>query len=486
MESDSMHPGASYCRKAGGGKLLPFVLLWVALVAVSCTPAVPSVPLSPALPAHFTATGTEVPAEQWWTSFDDPILNELVAQAFSGNPGLQAAWSRLSQAEAVARRVGADLAPTLDAAGRAAHLRNDDGIATRRTDTVSFGLAAAYEVDLWGRIRSERDAAVLDAAASREDIQAAAQSLAARVASTWFQLVEQYGQLELLDRQLRTNEQILELVTMRFRRGQVGAADVLQQRELIEANLGQQAQVKAQAGVLTHALAILRGLPPVRTEEPRIAVLPQPPPLPVTGVPAELIRRRPDLISASNRVMAAEKRTAAALAERFPRLSLSANLESESSRSADLFANWLANLAANLSGPLLDGGRLQAEADRTAAAAAEALHFYGETVLAALAEVEDALVREEGQRQFLSRLARQLEMAELVTERVRYRYLRGTEEYLRVLNALLTQQVLERNRLTAHRQLLQERIDLYRALGGGVLVKEQRSLAGRQQEKNKS
>jgi NodT family efflux transporter outer membrane factor (OMF) lipoprotein len=433
------------------------------------------------LPAHFSATGTEVPAEQWWTSFDDPILNELVVQAFSGNPGLQAAWARLTQAEAVARRVGAALAPTLDASGRAAHLRNGEGGTTRSTDTVFFGLAAAYEVDLWGRIRSERDAAVLDAVASREDIQAAAQTLAARVASTWFQLVEQYGQLELLDRQLRTNEQILELVTMRFRRGQVGAADVLQQRELIEANHGQQAQVKAQAGVLTHALAILRGLPPDRAVAARIAVLPELPTLPETGVPAELIRRRPDLVSASNRVMAADQRTASALAERFPRLSLSARLESESSRSADLFANWLANLAGNLSGPLLDGGRRQAEADRTAAAAKEALHLYGQTVLVALAEVEDALVREEGQRQFLFRLVRQLEIAELVTERVRYRYLRGTEEYLRVLNALLTQQVLERNRLTAHRQLLQERIDLCRALGGGVLVNEQRTIAGRNQ-----
>jgi outer membrane protein TolC len=179
--------------------------------------------------------------------------------------------------------------------------------------------------------------------------------------------------------------------------------------------------------------------------------------------------------------MAADQRTASALAERFPRLSLSARLENESGRSADLFANWFANLAANLSGPLLDGGRRQAEAERAAAAAKEALHLYGQTVLAALAEVEDDLVREEGQRQFLSRLVRQLEMAELVTERVRYRYLRGTEEYLRVLNALLTQQVLERNRLTAHRQLLQERIDLCRALGGGVLVNEQRTIAGRNQ-----
>jgi NodT family efflux transporter outer membrane factor (OMF) lipoprotein len=325
-------------------------------------------------------------------------------------------------------------------------------------------------VDLWGRVRSAREAALLDAEASREDVLAAAQTLAARVASTWFQLVEQHGQLALLDRQLRTNEQILELVTMRFHRGQVGAADVLQQRQLIEATLGQQAQGEAQAAVLAHALAILLGLPPDRQVTARTAVLAELPPLPQTGVPAELIQRRPDLLSASRRVMAADQRTAAALAERFPRLGLSARLDSEGGRGADLFTNWLATLAANLAAPLMDGGRLQAEADRAAAAATEALHLYGQTLLAALAEVEDALVREEGQRQLLARLDRQLETAALVTGRVRDRYVRGTEEYLRVLNALLTQQGLERTRLAAHRQLLQERIDLYRALAGGIVL----------------
>jgi len=456
-------------KKAGNIRILPVLLLWTSLV-VSCAPVVRPVPPPPVLPAHFSATGAEVAAGQWWTSFADPVLDDLVARAFAGNPGLQASWARLTQAGAVARRAGAALVPALDGAGSAVHLRNDNGDAIRSTDTVSFGLAASYEVDLWGRVRSAREAALLDAEASREDVLAAAQTLAARVASTWFQLVEQHGQLALLDRQLRTNEQILELVTMRFHRGQVGAADVLQQRQLIEAILGQQAQGEAQAGVLAHALAILLGLPPDRQVAARTAVLAELPPLPQTGVPAELIQRRPDLLSASRRVMAADQRTAAALAERFPRLGLSARLDSEGGRGADLFTNWLTTLAANLAAPLMDGGRLQAEADRAAAAATEALHLYGQTLLAALAEVEDALVREEGQRQLLARLDRQLETAALVTGRVRDRYVRGTEEYLRVLNALLTQQGLERTRFAVHRQLLQERIDLYRALAGGIAL----------------
>lgn len=463
-----MNPYTAFRQKAGRVRILP-ALLFLVVLALSCAPATRTVPQPPPLPAHFSGTGEEVAAGQWWTSFSDPVLDDLVTRAFSGNPGLQASWARLVQAEAVARRAGAALGPALDASAGAAHLRNDDGDTTRNTDTVSLGLAASYEVDLWGRIRSAREAAILDAAASREDIQAAAQTLAARVASTWFQLVEQHGHLDLLDRQLLTNQQILELVTMRFRRGQVGAADVLQQRQLIEANRGQKAQVEAQAGVLAHALAILLGHPPGRELPARTAVLAELPPLPQTGVPVELIRRRPDLISASYRVMAADQRTASALAERFPRLSLSARLDSEGGQGADLFANWLTTLAANLAGPLMDSGRRQAEADRAAAAAVEALHLYGQTVLAALAEVEDALVREERQRQFLARLDRQLEMAALVTGRVRDRYTSGTEEYLRVLNALLTQQGLERTRLAAHRQLLQERIDLYRALAGGFL-----------------
>ena len=389
----------------------------------------------------------------------------------AGNLSLGIAWDRLAQAEAVARRAGADLLPFVDSAASYSRTHARERVNGERTvrnaDEFSLGLAAGYELDLWGRVRSARDAAVLDARASAEDLHAAAITLSARVASTWYELVEQYGQLDLLDRQIATNEQVLELITLRFRRGRAGAADVLQQRQLVESNRGEKAQVEADAAVLEHALAVLLGVPPEESVAERVSTLETVPPLPAPGLPGDLIRRRPDVRRAFYQVASADERVAVAIADRYPRISLSARITSSGAEATDLFRNWLATLASNLLMPVFDAGQRQAEVEYTRAAAAEAFHTYGQAVLDALAEVEDALAREDGQRNRIESLDKQLELSSQVVERIRVRYANGAVDYLRVLAVLLNQQQLQRTRLTAERELVQQRIALCRALAGG-------------------
>jgi NodT family efflux transporter outer membrane factor (OMF) lipoprotein len=450
------------------GELLCLVLLQL----VGCSPAImqPAAPVT--MPAHFSMPGKQVLPEKWWTAFQDPVLDELVARSLAGNFDLRTAWDRLHQAEAIARQAGAELWPTLDAQAGAAHTWNSGDNSSTDDDTFSANLRAGYEVDLWGRLGSLRDAAVLDARASRSDLQTAALTLSAEVSSTWYQLVEQYGQLDLLIDQLAINEQVLDLVTLRFRRGQVGAADVLQQRELVASIQGQKALVKGQVQTLAHQLAVLLGLSPKTKVAPRIARFGPLPPLPQTGVPAALLRRRPDLQSAYFGIMAADRRVAAAIADRFPRLDLTAEAGSFSGEASALFDGWLATLAANIAGPVFDGGRRRAEVERTRAVASERIHAYGQTILAALREVEDALTQERRQREYIATLDQQLALAAKVVDRVRDRYIRGQENYLRVLDALLTHQSLQRSRLSAQLQLVQVRIDLCRALAGSWKLKQ--------------
>ena len=133
---------------------------------------------------------------------------------------------------------------------------------------------------------------------------------------------------------------------------------------------------------------------------------------------------------------------------------------------------WLATLAANLVAPIIDGGLRRAEVDRARAAASEELHNYGQIILDAMCEVEDAMVQEQRQRDFIASLNKQLKLAGQVIERVRDRYLQGTVDYQRVLDALLSQQELQRNLLTAKLDLVQDRIDLCRALGGGWALEQ--------------
>ena len=435
-----------------------------ALLASGCaTVELPS-PLAGDVPAEFSRSGAEPLPDRWWHGLDDAQLDSLIREALAENPSLKATWDRLAQANAIARRERATLWPTLDADARASRTINFEGPDSERYE---LGIAAAYEVDLWGRLRSSAAAARIDAEASREEVLAAAISLTAEIARTWYELIEQRGQLALLQQQIKTNEQILELVDLRFRQGQTVAADVLRQRQLVEQRRGEIHDVRSRIAVLEHQLAILLGRAPKSLQVADRQTMGNLPPLPATGLPADLIRRRPDVRRAFHDIHAASARVAAAIADRYPRIDLAASLTSAATSPGDIFSNWLATLMAQLMARIIDGGARRAEVERTEAVLAERVHLYEETVLAALKEVEDALERERRQHEKVASLRRQLEIADEVVERLRARYTQGAANYLDVLEALTTQQNLQSNLLTARRDLYFFRIDLARALAGG-------------------
>lgn len=447
--------------------------LCVLALATSCTVHEVKEPVAPvAVPETFTSTGVEAVPDRWWEAFGDPELNRLVGEALGRNLDLRVAWDRLDQSVALARQAGAAQWPSLDAVGRAGVTRakTDRSGAGKSTDTTEdymLGLQVSYEVDLWGRIRSVRRAAELGVTASEADVVTTAMLLAARVAITYYELIQQRATLTLLEEQLKTSETLLQLVELRFQQGTVGSVDVFQQRRQLESVKGQVPVARMRAAVLENQLAVLLGRPP----EDKVATLPPAipdlPPAPATGVPAALVQRRPDLRAAHARVAAADYRVAAAVADRFPALRLSGRVETGGTKFSDLFDLWLAGLVGNVAQPLIDGGFRAAEVERTRAVVAERLHGYGQSVLVALQEVEDALVQEQHQREFWRNVAGRAEIAGKEMERARQRYAYGVTDYLPVLAAIQAQQGLARQALEEERKLVQYRIDLYRALGGG-------------------
>jgi NodT family efflux transporter outer membrane factor (OMF) lipoprotein len=450
-------------------RLTPCSSLWIAiLVWVSaCASASHRAVLPEGTPERFSASGQAPLDVRWWLRFEDEHLNALMDRALVNNPGLLATRQRLAQARAVARKDGADQFPSVDMRGGFDRTTRRDPGLTATTKTWSAGVEAGYEIDLWGRARSDAQAANLDVRASESDLQTAAITLSANVGNTWYRLAEQHRQVALLANQLAINEQIRELVSLRFKRGLVRAADVLRQRQFAESTRGQMALARSRRAVLEHQLAILLGLPPLSAVADSTADLVSVPPLPDVGLPADLILRRPDIKKAFFNVMAADKRVASAIAERFPRLSLSGQATSSANSPGGLFEAWLFRLSGNLIGPLIDGGRRKAEVTRTKAVVAEGVQVYGQVVLGALAEVEDALVQETEQAVYLESLARQLVLSEQVILRVRDSYTSGGADYLRVLDALQTHQQLERTYLIAKRERIEYRIALCRTLGGG-------------------
>ncbi len=439
----------------------------ILLLLVSCTPTMSRQASSIQPQGKFSATGQAQLPEKWWLTFADPTLDQLIEQALADNLSLQGAWDRLDRARAVARQAGAELMPQLE--GNAGYSTTSTRVDSRTDSSHSYnlGLAASYEIDLWGRINSTREAAELDARASVEELQTAALTLSAQVATTWFQWLEQQGQVEILDQQLQTNRQTLELISLQFRTGQVGIADLLQQRQVVENRNGERVLANGRLQVLQNQLTILLGVPPDRAPALTPRKFSELPPLPATGLQSSLLERRPDVRSAWLRLLAADQRVAAAAADRFPRLSLTGRASTSAEQVEQLFDDWLASLAANLLAPILDGGRRRAEVERSQAVAMEALHSYGQTVLDALTEVENALAIEQRQQEYLASINRQLVLATQATGRIRDRYLNGAEDYQRVLISLLSEQQLQRTQITAHRELFENRINLCRALAGG-------------------
>jgi NodT family efflux transporter outer membrane factor (OMF) lipoprotein len=462
MRSIIIKPGSTFAKRYTAGCLTIFILL---LIGCSTQTFRPTAPIY--TEGAFSLTGQTQLPDQWWLTFEDASLNNLMNQALSENLTLKIAWDRFDRARAVARKAGADLVPQVDGAAGFNTERSRFNSRTDSSNSYSLGLIASYEVDLWGRIDSNQAAAELDAQASAEDLQAAALTLSAEVATTWFQLVEQRGQIEILKKQIQTNKQTLELISLQFRTGQVGIADLLQQRQVVETQRGELTLATGRERVLQNRLAVLLGASPTQFSLKATGNLETLPPLPATGLQSHLVEHRPDVRSAWLTLQATDHRVAAAVADRFPRLSLSGRASTTSEEFEDLFDDWLASLAANLLLPIIDGGRRRAEVERTESIASEALHQYGQTVLDALNEVESTLTQEEKLRDYLISIDRQLMLAKQATLRIRDRYLNGAEDYQRVLSSLISEQRLQRTRLTAKRELFENRINLCRALAGG-------------------
>ena len=446
--------------------MLVGLFVGVPLLLFGCAPSAETGSPPVTAPDTFSAPGTQPAPERWWTAFGNERLNALVDTATASNFTLRSTWERLRAAQAVVDRTSAGLFPSLDASAQGtvqdAQPETDGG-----AEQLQLGLNAAYEVDLWGRLQSQVAAERFRARATRADYQTAALSLSAEVVRSWVQLAEARSQRRLVTNQIATNRKVLNLLEARFKAGQIQSEDVLRQRQLLEATRQQRAAVESRVQVLEHQLAVLLGRPPQAGIDAPPDTLPDLPPLPTTGVPTDLVRRRPDVRRAYNLLRAADRDLAAAISNQYPRLTLSASASTATSDASALFKDWAYAFAGDLLAPIFRGGALRAEVDRTEAVRTQRLYEYGQSILTAFQDVEDALILERQQRRQIQNLERQVTLAQQAYEQLQVQYFNGAVDYLEVLTALDEEQQLRRDLLAARRVLVEDRIALYRALAGG-------------------
>ena len=460
-----------------GASLLGLVLV-AGAAGAGCTvhhvdprPAPPIALAERFAPGEASEERLEAP-DRWWRAFGDAELDDLVASALAGSLDLRRAWARLAQVAAVAQAAESGAWPQLTADAGLGGTRSvfsigpPVGTLTNEQASYTLGLGARYEVDLWGRVAATEAAAAVDLRATREDLEASAMTIAGRAVDLWLQIAGERAGLALLEAQVGVARELVGLVELRFGQGLASALEVLQQRQQVAALEAQRPLAVARLEVAAQQLAVLTGRPPTATPRVTRDRLPALPPAPTTGLPIDLLGRRPDVRAAQLRAVAADHRIAAAVADRYPALALTGRTGFQSFDLAELFERWVWSLAANLTAPLFDGGRRSAEVDRVEAVRDEALLAYGQVLLQAVLEVESALASERQQREHRAQVEVQVALARQALAEAQRRYVHGLTDYLSVLTTQRTVQQGEQALLAAERQLLATRLVLYRALGG--------------------
>lgn len=399
--------------------------------------------------------------DRWWKRFRDSNLDGLIEAALAENPDLQAVSRRIDQANARLVQAGATLFPQIGFGGDFESRWDEGG---SRVDGSSLGLTFDWELDVWGRIRSGRSAREKEAEAAAADWETARLLLTASVAETWYELIEQRGQLRLAGEQLDVNRTLLELTRLRAGQGQGSAVAVLQQQEQLQSIETRVPDIEARIEALELTLdALIGSLPGSRKRVSGTDELRSPPPLPKTGLASDLLADRPDLRARRARVIALDHEVGEAIADRLPRFSIGGSLGAGGSPGLDrLIGDAIAGAVA----PVFEAGSRKAEVSRRQSRVQEELDLYTGDFIAAVRDVETALSNAAKLAERVRRQSVQLDTARKLLAESRNRYTQAVTDYLPVLDAVSKVQQLERDLLTSRREWLSAHVALHRALGG--------------------
>lgn len=429
------------------------------------------------------ATGRPAEIAAWWTSFNDPGLNSLIERAARANLDLRRAEARVREARARYGVVAADQLPELDASGAYTRSRTSKNgplgfspIAGREVNLYQAGFDASWELDLFGGVRRSIEAAGADIAASVEDRRAVQVSLLAEVARNYIDLRRIQKQTATTRDNIASQQETLGLTRARFHAGLNTGLDVARAEAQVAASRSQIPALEIALKQTIHRLGVLLGEEPGALSEELSKPFPIPgPPAAVTaGLPSDLLRRRPDLRRAERQLAAANARIGVAMADLFPRFSLTGAFGLQSADLSDLpeGGSRFFSIGPALRWPIFSGGRIRANIAVQNAREEQALVVYEQTLLLSLEEVENALVayaREQNRREFLKEAAAANRRAVEIANEL---FIRGLANFLDVLEAqralFASESALDQSDAAVSADL----VALYKALGGGWEVSD--------------
>jgi outer membrane protein, multidrug efflux system len=463
--------------------VLPAAVSTLALLVSGCMVGPnyrkPAAPVPPAFqePTAPAAAGPNAIAySDWWKVFHDPTLDSLETQAAAANRDIKIAIAHVDEASAATNIAHSYLLPTVGAApsvsrNREAQNRPNNGNTQGKAATyndIQLPLFASYEIDAWGRIRRSVQSARATQEATVADLRFVRLSVEASVAIDYYQLRETDQELKIVDDTLTDFTRALALTTDRFKKGLNSELEVEQAKTLLDQTITEKQALQTQRAQLEHALAVLLGRTVEGFSQPDQPSNPTPPAIP-SGLPSDLLERRPDIAEADRNVAAATAEIGVAKAAYFPQLSLTGLVGYESTNAVSLL-NWqntLASLGASVVAPIFTGGRLRDGVDQAQAVYRQSLAEYEKTVLVAYQEVEDQLAALQylaGESQSEASAVHDATRAEEIAMQ---RYKAGLVGYLDVVYAQETELSNEQTAAQISGERLVASVVLIKALGGG-------------------
>ncbi len=422
------------------------------------------------------------PLETWWSGFNDPELVSLVTRALDQNLDIAQADARLTQARARLKAAGAALLPQGQLTGQAAYTHLSISSPTGRVESAfrgfsrdqsiyDAGAAASWEPDLFGGLTRGRQAARADFQGSQAARAGARLSVAAQTADAYVLVRTFQARLAVVEEQVRTERRLVALTELQFSRGVAARLEVDQARGVLADVEAQAPQLRAALEAELDALEVLVGVTPgsLRAELSDAKPIPAPPGVETAGGPSALVRRRPDIIAAERALAASSARIGEALADYYPKVTLSGVVGVEASGAAHLFtgAAFQPQGLIGLRWRLFDFGRVDAEVAGSRGAQAEALAAYRQSVLKATADVESsltALVERERQARLLGGGELSLLRARTTAQAA---YGAGRVSLIEVLDADTRLLATRDQKLVAMSEAARAAIASYKALGGG-------------------
>lgn len=409
---------------------------------------------------------------EWWKVLKDPTLDQLIGESLAASPDLLTARARLREARARRQLAGAERLPEVTASGSASRSKGSGETGTGTTRNLfSAGLDAGWEPDIFGATRRGIEAAQADLEVSGANLDGVQVSLVAEVALNYVDLRAYQARLDIARNNLASQSETLQIAQWRNQAGLVSALDVDQARTNLEQTRAQIPTLETNLAQAEHRLAFLLGQAPTGLHD-RLATpaaIPQVTDSVAIGIPADTLRRRPDVRAAERKLAAETARIGVATAALYPGFRLSGSIGLDALNLGDLLSGSAISrsLIASVAGTLFDGGRLRKRVEIQDAVQEQALVSYQTTVLTALKEVEGALVALANSGQRREALGRAFESADRAASLARQRYASGLIDFQAVLDSERSLLSTQDNLAGADADRVTALIQLYKALGGG-------------------